>query len=67
MLGKEDFLVIQALVRRGVYLRDVARWSDGGGPDRLCAAAREAEVPHLLRPERDPSRVLWKKRNGVTS
>ena len=25
MLGKEDFLTIQALVKRGVYLKDIAR------------------------------------------
>jgi IS30 family transposase len=45
MLGKEDFAVIQALRRRGVYLRDVAvelgvhpktvsRTVKRGGPER---------------------------------
>ena len=51
MLGKEDFMVIQALVRRGVYVCDIARQlgvhpktvSRAFGPRWRADAGTEAE------------------------
>jgi IS30 family transposase len=68
MLGSEDFIVIQALVQRGVYLCDIAqqlgvhpktvrRALERGGPPRRRGGRRgsmlDPELPRLLR-QRDP-------------
>jgi transposase len=44
MLGKEDFVVIQALVRRGVYLCDIARQL-GVHPKTVRRALERGEAP----------------------
>ena len=60
MLGKEDFMVIQALVRRGVYVCDIARQL-GVHPRTVSRALARGGAPLPTRQKRtsllDPYRV----------
>jgi transposase len=60
MLGKEDFMVIQALVRRGVYLCDIARQL-GVHPKTVSRALARGAAPSPTRKKRtsllDPYRA----------
>ena len=53
MLAKEDFMVIQALVKRGVYQRDIAQ-AVGVHPKTVQRAVKRGAAP-LPRPGRRPS------------
>jgi len=55
MLGKEDFIVIQALARRGVYLRDIAD-ELGVHPKTVSRALRRGTAPKGL-PRRRGSKL----------
>ena len=60
MLGKEDFMVIQALVRRGVYVCDIARQL-GVHPKTVSRALARGGAPAPARQKRtsllDPYRM----------
>jgi transposase len=60
VLGKEDFMVIQALVRRGVYVCDIARQL-GVHPKTVSRALTRGDAPIAARQKRtsllDPYRA----------